>query len=189
VSSCIVTLQDELFLDTGVAKLADFGLSKTIASLAPLLDTGPLQQPGMPDTIAKLPEDSGHGVDPQRQLSTASSASQERAAKGEGSGSAHQPKQVPLLARDDSSPVATRHKIVPLVAPVARDDISPVATAAAQGSPGSIMSDNDEEGGYQDKLRRQAGSPGETLSSEIPAGIPVLEGGASLGGFQDHLRG
>lgn len=27
--------QDELVLDTGVAKLADFGLSKTIASLAP----------------------------------------------------------------------------------------------------------------------------------------------------------
>lgn len=33
--NCWAVVQDELVLDTGVAKLADFGLSKTIASLAP----------------------------------------------------------------------------------------------------------------------------------------------------------
>jgi hypothetical protein len=33
-------IQDELVLDTGVAKLADFGLSKTIASLAPKIREG-----------------------------------------------------------------------------------------------------------------------------------------------------
>ena len=49
--SACCTLQDELVLDTGVAKLADFGLSKTIASLAPKLhqdESAPRDSEGVP---------------------------------------------------------------------------------------------------------------------------------------------
>lgn len=52
-------MQDELALDTGVAKVADFGLSKTIASLAPKFPEGS-------QVMGEFDAPEGAGAEPSR---------------------------------------------------------------------------------------------------------------------------
>lgn len=64
VSDGAGSLQDELLLDTGIAKLTDFGLSKTIASVLPpppLFGSG-ARQGGRGGEFAPIPECSSSGM-------------------------------------------------------------------------------------------------------------------------------